>query len=204
MLRHLQLTSVRSVLDIGCGLGEFLEQVGRMHPRIEMAGIDIDERCLAVAREHVDARFVKAAVERLPFGDESYDLVTAIDVIEHLENPMQFLREALRVTRAQAVFVTPNLGRPARVLAAARRRELREARGHKQGWDYHLFKQVLEVAGWRVDKIVTRFVDFPLYAFLPRRVGQFMSYRVLRRLFPMLGSELFAFCSKPEVGDQCE
>ncbi len=47
--------------------------------------------------------------EELPFDDHSFDIVTALDVLEHLENPHQALRELFRVAR-KAVFISlPNM-----------------------------------------------------------------------------------------------
>jgi 2-polyprenyl-3-methyl-5-hydroxy-6-metoxy-1,4-benzoquinol methylase len=49
-------------------------------------------------------------IENPPFEDESFDLVTSIEVIEHLRNPHAMIREAFRVLRVGGVFLvgTPN------------------------------------------------------------------------------------------------
>lgn len=194
VIRNFDMSQIDSVLDAGCGFGEFLELIDA---DIEKVGIDLDEDCLSQARNAVNGNFLKADIgEKLPFKDESFDLVVAIDVIEHLSSPVNFFKEALRVSKKKAVFVTPNLGRPSRLIAAMLKNEIREVEGHKQGWDYHLFKQILEVCGWKVDKIITRFIDFPLYRYLPKAIGHFLSYKLFLKLFPLIGSELYAFCRK--------
>ncbi len=195
ILENMDWTEVESLLDVGCGFGEFLEMVKSHIPQIEVVGVDIDAELINNSSVDADFLICDADID-LPFKDNSFDCVTIIQILEHVSNPTHLIQEVMRVSRDKAVFVVPNIGRPSRILAAMRGREIREVEGHKQGWDYHLFKQVLEVNGWKVEKILTRFVDFPLYRWFPKRFGRFMSYKVLHRLFPKVGSELFAFCRK--------
>jgi hypothetical protein len=95
--------------------------------------------------------------------------------------------------------MTPNISRQRRVVYTALNMKVEQFRGHRQGWDYHLFKQYLEINGWHVDKINARFVDFLLYKLFPRFISRFISYKVLLKLFPRTGSELYAFCSKKKT-----
>jgi 2-polyprenyl-3-methyl-5-hydroxy-6-metoxy-1,4-benzoquinol methylase len=181
-------------LDIGCGFGELLERVessGRLS-----VGIDVDPECLQESSAFLEwSEILQTDAICPPFRDDAFDIVIAAGIMEHVDNPTRFLKEAKRICRRTGVFMTPNLGRPSRLIAAARGEVRYERSGHKQGWDYHLFNQVLEHNGWHVDKIVTRFVDFPLYPLFPRQFSRWMSYKVLKMLFPKVGSELFAFCS---------
>lgn len=191
--RYITILPGDRLLDIGCGLGEFLESVeGSLGLGI---GIDVDIDCLRECKRLlVRSGLLRADAAYLPFADGSFDLVIASGVIEHLDNPTLFLRETRRICCRMCVFMTPNIGRPSRLIAAAQGRMRYERSGHKQGWDCHLFNQVLERTGWKVERIETRFVDFPLYGLFPRRFSRWMSYVVLQRLFPKVGSELFAFC----------
>lgn len=197
VIRHLDLDRVHSVLDIGCGLGEFLESLdpGR---RIEKVGMDFIQANLAVCQRKVEGRFIYLDIDKadLPFKADRFDLVVSFGVLEHVQNPTHLLQEAYRVTKETAVFMTPNIARPSRVMAAMAGKEKPSFAGHKQGWDYQLFNQVLEKNGWIVEKIITRFVDCPLPNFLPKPIRDFLSYRILLRMFPRIGSELFAFCRK--------
>ena len=62
-------------------------------------GVDIDEEAIGFCRERglQDVRIGEAA--NLPFGDGSFDLVTALDVVEHLDDDVAAFREMKRVLR---------------------------------------------------------------------------------------------------------
>lgn len=193
IIRYMNFSPNDYVLDIGCGFGEFLENI-KGSVRISV-GLDIDMACLRECNRYIpESEFLKSEATCLPFVDDSFDIVIAIGVIEHVNNPVSLLREVRRICRGSAVFMTPNLGRPSRLIMAAKGKIHRERSGHKQGWDYHLFNQVLEHNGWTVDRIETRFVDFPFYNIFPQNFSRWMSYKVLKKLFPKIGSELYAFC----------
>ena len=198
ILDNLQIVSDDKLLDIGCGLGEFLSAVKTSS--IKKFGIDISEKYLDYCRDRFpDITLRQADVcEGLPFLDEFFDTVVSICVIEHVDNPTMLVREAFRVCRrgGNACFVTPNIGRVRRLLMAARGVQRVET-DHRQGWDHHLFRHLLEVEGWKVNKVLTRFVDCPGYKWLPKRVGRWLSYGPLHRSFPNAGSELYAFCERP-------
>lgn len=81
-----------------------------------VVGVDTSEEALAVARDYVpSASFVRATASRLPFADESFDVVTMLDVIEHVPRGRELdaLREARRVLRCpgRLALSTPSRGR---------------------------------------------------------------------------------------------
>jgi len=189
---------IENVLDIGSGYGELLESIDRKFDDVVKYSLDRDSELLETTERFVDVHSVQADAQHLPFKSESFDLVTALGVIEHVDNPTQFVREVHRVSSGQAVFLTPNIGRPNRLVAAMLDKSVNEFEGHKQGWDYHLLVKFLESNGWIVDDVEIRYVDFPLYKQFPR-LGRFLSYKVFPRFFKNAGSELFAFCTKTDA-----
>jgi 2-polyprenyl-3-methyl-5-hydroxy-6-metoxy-1,4-benzoquinol methylase len=90
-------------LDAGCGDGRYLAALASLpgRPR-HVVGSDIAERILATARlatkqAGIEAEFVQANLEALPFEDASFDLVLCAQVIEHLLDPSAGMRELARV-----------------------------------------------------------------------------------------------------------
>lgn len=84
------------MLDVGCGTGGNLELLSRFG---DTEGVDISEDALAFCRTRGLAKVRRGAAEQLPYEDCSFDLVTALDVIEHLDDDTAGLREMRRVLR---------------------------------------------------------------------------------------------------------
>ena len=100
-----------NVLDLGCGRGGVTEVIWQ-DVRLA-AGVDPD---LASLEEHRAAGMpvVRAVGENLPFAADSFDLVVAVWVLEHLVDPLTAFIEVRRVLRPHGhfVFLTPNLRNP--------------------------------------------------------------------------------------------
>jgi SAM-dependent methyltransferase len=107
-LRYLlaDLQGIRGrVLDVGCGAGSVAKAVKRERPDLAVFGCDVSASALAVAKESPDGvEFRSAQAERLPFGDGELDFVWIFDVLEHVEDPEQVLREIARVLRPTGGF----------------------------------------------------------------------------------------------------
>jgi glycogen(starch) synthase len=86
------------LLDVGCGPGRLLAPLARSH---RVTGCDISEEMLAEARRHVppEVRLVQADARKLPFDDESFDALIALDLLTHLPDLQAGLRELARVVR---------------------------------------------------------------------------------------------------------
>ena len=89
---------VRSVLDIGCGIGQTLV-TARLAPVTLACGIDIDEEALAYGRRTSPGiTFVRATGERLPFVDRTFEVVISRVSLPFMHIPT-VLREIYRVTK---------------------------------------------------------------------------------------------------------
>ena len=90
------------VLDIGCGTGANLAPLRRYG---HVQAVDVSHRALAFCRRRGETHLFCASATALPFAGATFDLVTALDVIEHLDDDLQGLREIRRVLRAGAPAV---------------------------------------------------------------------------------------------------
>lgn len=84
------------ILDIGCGTGGNLETLSSFG-RAE--GVDISTEALDFCRARGLDNVRQGAAETLPYESESFDLVTGLDVVEHLDDDVAGLREMRRVLR---------------------------------------------------------------------------------------------------------
>ncbi len=106
VLKHVDLNGKR-VLDVGCGIGAYLGQFLRLTPRAY--GVEIDMERLARARQQAPG-VLQAVAEALPFRAGTFDMVFLHEVLEHVQDDAQALREACRVLRqgGRIVVYVPN------------------------------------------------------------------------------------------------
>jgi ubiquinone/menaquinone biosynthesis C-methylase UbiE len=94
------------VLDVGCGTGSLAMLIKRLHPAVEVVGLDPDPRALARASHKaseaaLEVRLDRGFADALPYAPSSFDRVYSSFVYHHLgpEEKMAMLREAWRVLR---------------------------------------------------------------------------------------------------------
>lgn len=95
----------QKVLDIGCGGGFLTNDLARANHSV--TGIDLSLSSLQVACEKDETkqvRFIQANALQLPFANESFNVVCAMDLLEHVEEPLQVIREASRVLKDRGLF----------------------------------------------------------------------------------------------------
>lgn len=117
-----------TVLDFGSGTGQLLPSLAIRFPKASLHAIDIMDRPIGLSSNvtwhrgdlNLDA----------PIGDNRFDLICAIEVIEHLENPRHMLRQIARILKpgGAAVLSTPNIGSIKSLITVA-------ARGHHSLFD---------------------------------------------------------------------
>jgi SAM-dependent methyltransferase len=84
------------ILDVGCGTGANLVMLGEFG---EAHGIDVSHDALSFCRARGLENVRHGAAEELPYEDGTFDLVTALDVVEHLDDDAAGLREFRRVLK---------------------------------------------------------------------------------------------------------
>lgn len=97
------------VLDAGCGEGYGCDLLARTAALV--VGADLDEALIRRARRRYPvARFEPVNLVALPHSDGAFDAVVSLQVIEHLHEPWEFLRECARVLRpgGSLILSTPN------------------------------------------------------------------------------------------------
>jgi SAM-dependent methyltransferase len=111
--RRLGFDAVRSVLDVGAGVGHWGRLLGHvLPPDVTVVGIDREPKWVEEATRRADDAglgdrysYLQASAEDLPFEDESFDLVTCQTVLMHVADPRRVIREMTRVTKPGGLVV---------------------------------------------------------------------------------------------------
>ena len=99
------------VLDIACGTGDWLQVIAERNG--VPSGIDISNEAIRVCRQRLaSGTFEVGVAEKLPFADNSFDIVTCLGSLEHFLDQAAALREMVRVAKhdARVVILVPNSG----------------------------------------------------------------------------------------------
>jgi ubiquinone/menaquinone biosynthesis C-methylase UbiE len=196
------------VLDVGCGPGSFLQLLAEAKPGIEAVGVDIASRQIQYAQElfestrpeaRVSFRVIEYLNPRLPFPDGSFDVVTAIEVIEHLHPHLavQMLEEAGRVLApgGRLLLTTPNYRSlwPLIEILLERSSTIKYHDQHINRFTPGTLVKFLETSGFRVVQLSSLFVAAPFLAAGSASLARWMA-GIERRYLSALGSLLVAEC----------
>lgn len=151
------------ILDAGCGTGAMLQELAQFSPAV---GVDIEGLALRYARQRGDFPLIQARLESLPFTDESFQLITALDVLEHLSDDRQALRELRRVLKPNGWLIATV---PAYNWLWSKHDI---ALHHRRRYTADLLHRCLETEGFEVDKlsysVMFLFLPIALFRWLDR------------------------------------
>jgi SAM-dependent methyltransferase len=125
----------RTLLDVGCSAGYVLAAAKSLG--LQEMGLDYENFPVDLCREK-GFRAVQGTLTELPFADDKFDIVTAKHTLEHVDNPMQGLREIHRVLKPGGVafIVVPDAAYYKIPLMPRRGRSFRPDR---RGWQHHVY-----------------------------------------------------------------
>lgn len=148
--------ALQSVCEVGCGSGEMLVQLSSKLPNVNFLGVDISQDAIDIAKtkETSQTRFeLRDITSDQPI--QRFDLILVIDVIEHIENYLQFLR-SIRRRSTYTVFHIPldmcmwSLFREKMLI------ETKERVGHIHTFTEDFIKSILKDCGYNIiDRVYT-------------------------------------------------
>ncbi len=94
------------VLDVGCGAGFLSNELAKQN--LDVTGVDLSPESIKVACQYDQTKKVKyqtADAYQLPFADASFDVLTALDFLEHVDRPADVIKEFSRVLKSGGLFI---------------------------------------------------------------------------------------------------
>ena len=134
----------RMALDLGCGTGQNLEHLQRY---ATATGTDYFEEALKFCRERGHTMLARADAVDLPFADSTFEIMTALDVIEHLDDDYLALKEMLRVMKPGGILI---VSVPSYKFLWTYWDDIL---GHRRRYTTAMLRDVAERAGFRVRKL---------------------------------------------------
>lgn len=111
-LQHIRVVEDFQILDVGCGGGRTIEKLAALAPQGQVSGVDYAQGSVAASRARnrqlIAAGRVsiqEASVSRLPFAENTFDLVTAVETQYYWPDLPNDMREILRVLKPGGTFL---------------------------------------------------------------------------------------------------
>ena len=106
-LEELLPADPRRVLEVGCGEGHHMRRLGELRPAARVVGIDVADAGQLAAWHGQNRPVAVADVADLPFPSGDFDLVLALEVLEHVPDPRAALAEIDRVVDGVVILSVP-------------------------------------------------------------------------------------------------
>jgi 2-polyprenyl-3-methyl-5-hydroxy-6-metoxy-1,4-benzoquinol methylase len=141
-----------SLLDVGCGEGVLTLRWAQTLGERPVVGLDLEDPKLEAEwsrRARPNLRFVSGQGEQLPFADHEFDLVSAVETLEHVAQPERTLAEMRRVAERHLLVSVPRepLWRALNLVRGAYIPQLGNTPGHVNHWSRAGFVRLLSAYG---------------------------------------------------------
>jgi 2-polyprenyl-3-methyl-5-hydroxy-6-metoxy-1,4-benzoquinol methylase len=152
--------SIRLV-DVGCSRGQFVAAATALGFNAE--GVEPAPK-IAGAAQAAGLKVHQGLLEELRFGDSTFDALTLFEVVEHLRQPLELLRECRRVLSANGVLVISTGNTASWTVAAMRERwdyfDMAQDGGHISFFNPASLRQLAANSGFEIVRIETARVKF--------------------------------------------
>ena len=132
---------------MGCGEGYVTNHIKESKNEIHVEGIDYSPEAIKKARAfNTEIKFMEGSIYDLRYDNNTFDLVVASEVLEHLDQPEKGIAELKRVSKKYCIITVPNEPsfRIANVLRFKYLSFFGNTPGHIQNWTKNDFRRLLE------------------------------------------------------------
>jgi SAM-dependent methyltransferase len=197
-VQYLQLEDGESILNISSRDGEAADHILRDSPGCEVLNAEISSRLMEVAsgiRPHITQKKIDT-YSSLPFDEGEFERILTLETLEHVEDPVLFLKELHRVSTEKAILV---LSCPPATSEIPYQVYSMIFGGHGEGPHRfppsRLVKKMLEMSGWNLMKHKGT-VLFPVGPKWFRKWGEGLINSLQNTFISELGIRQFYVCNK--------
>src|SRR3989344_4688967 len=109
LFSELKNINPKKILDAGAGEGFTIDKIQKEGIGEEIEGIEYSQDAINLAKEHhPNAKIARGDIHNLSFPDNTFDLVLCTEVLEHVTDPENALKELVRVSSKYVVLTVPN------------------------------------------------------------------------------------------------
>ncbi|MCZ9938571.1 class I SAM-dependent methyltransferase [Brachyspira hyodysenteriae] len=109
---YLKNIDYNKLLDIGCGTGYLINMLKKYKATAEFYGLDLSEEMINISKSKniKDAEFILGSANKLPFNDNTFDIVTCIQSFHHYPYPDEAMKEVYRVLKKGGIYILSDTG----------------------------------------------------------------------------------------------
>jgi SAM-dependent methyltransferase len=194
----------QKVLDIGCGEGQISQKIKELN--FAVYGLDISKKNVQIAKKRGICAKLGDVEKKFPFPNNSFDIVFAGEIIEHVYDTSLFLKEINRVLKkgGRLLLTTPNLAHlPDRIrflfgLNPTQVQPLHEFLYlHIRPFTFNLLRESLNLHRFTIKKLTSTMVVFSRNKKNVNHVEK--KSIMLAKIFPKLGSFLIIEAKKTDI-----
>lgn len=153
VLQKIDEQPFKTMLDVGCGTGSLLAMVVKQYDNVQVSGIDFSPKMLNVASQVLgnQAELVLGDAEKLPWPDNSFDLLVCNSSFHHYPEPLKVLMEMRRVLKSngRVIIADPWWSGTIRLLINLYLRTPLNMEGDVRIYSQHEFKWLLSKCGFK-------------------------------------------------------
>ncbi|KLI36629.1 methyltransferase type 11 [Brachyspira hyodysenteriae] len=109
---YLKNIDYNKLLDIGSGTGYLINMLKKYKASAEFYGLDLSEEMINISKSKniKDAEFILGSANKLPFNDNTFDIVTCIQSFHHYPYPDEAMKEVYRVLKKGGIYILSDTG----------------------------------------------------------------------------------------------
>lgn len=174
------LSKEQNILEIGCGTGHLIKYLRDLGYNI--TGTEASDKFIRYAKENYGIGLIKESTANLNFKDCSFDIVMSFDVIEHIPQVNEHIKEIKRILKDRGVYIlcTPNKWTNIPFEILANKSFTKYKKYHCSLQNYWELKQLIEIQGFD-----TEFIDVPI-------VNEFFLKKIYKH-FGIIGVNMVKF-----------